>query len=106
MEFQRVPVPTCSDIRTKNHNIKLVKSLTTIANRKGITVAQLCIAWLGAPGDQVDPFPYLRGHTTYSSLLLADLSARQKHKTHFGKRAVWRCGIVSRDGRYIDGMFP
>ena len=66
MEFQRVPVPTCSDIRTKSHNLKLVESLTTIANRKGTTVAQLCIAWLGAPGDQVDLFLDIREYTTYS----------------------------------------
>ena len=68
MEFQRVPVTTRSDIRTKNlnHNLKLVESLTTLANRKGTTVAQLCVAWLGAPGDQGDLFLDIRDHTTYS----------------------------------------
>ncbi|KAH9991765.1 aldo/keto reductase [Russula vinacea] len=40
-----------------NHNLKLVETLTTIANRKGITVAQLSIAWVGALGDHVIPLP-------------------------------------------------
>jgi len=34
-----------------------VDSLSAIANRKGITVAQLCIAWVGALGDLVIPLP-------------------------------------------------
>jgi pyridoxine 4-dehydrogenase len=40
-----------------NHNLKLVETLTAVANRKGITVAQLCIAWVGALGDHVIPVP-------------------------------------------------
>jgi len=39
------------------HNLQLVDSLSAIANRKGITVAQLCIAWVGALGDGVIPLP-------------------------------------------------
>jgi len=34
-----------------------VAALSTIANQKGITLAQLCIAWVGALGDHVIPLP-------------------------------------------------
>jgi pyridoxine 4-dehydrogenase len=39
------------------HNLQLVDGLSAIANRKGITVAQLCIAWVGALGDHMIPLP-------------------------------------------------
>ncbi|KAI0257207.1 aldo/keto reductase [Lactifluus subvellereus] len=39
------------------HNLQLVDALTSIANRKGITLAQLSIAWVSALGDQVIPLP-------------------------------------------------
>jgi pyridoxine 4-dehydrogenase len=34
-----------------------VETLTTIANRKGVTVAQLSIAWVGALGAHIIPLP-------------------------------------------------
>jgi len=39
------------------HNLQLVEGLTKIANRKGITVAQLSIAWVGALGSHIIPLP-------------------------------------------------
>ncbi|KAF8494654.1 aldo/keto reductase [Russula emetica] len=39
------------------HNLQLVEGLTNIANRKGITVAQLSIAWVGALGSHIIPLP-------------------------------------------------
>jgi len=39
------------------NNLQLVDSLSSIATRKGITLAQLCIAWVGALGDHVIPLP-------------------------------------------------
>jgi len=39
------------------HNLQLVDALTSIANRKGITLAQLSIAWVDALGDHVIPLP-------------------------------------------------
>ncbi|KAI9456301.1 aldo/keto reductase [Russula earlei] len=39
------------------HNLQLVDGLSAVANRKGITVAQLSIAWVGALGDHVIPLP-------------------------------------------------
>ncbi|KAI0304547.1 NADP-dependent oxidoreductase domain-containing protein [Russula brevipes] len=38
-------------------NLQFVDFLSIIANRKGITLAQLCIAWVGALGDHVIPLP-------------------------------------------------
>ncbi|KAI9460518.1 aldo/keto reductase [Lactarius psammicola] len=43
--------------RNTGHNIRLVDSLASIATRKGITLAQLSIAWVGALGDHVIPLP-------------------------------------------------
>ena len=47
------------DYHEKNigHNLQLVDGLTIIANRKGITVAQLSIAWVGALGSHIIPLP-------------------------------------------------
>ncbi|KAI0001695.1 aldo/keto reductase [Russula vinacea] len=39
------------------HNLQLVDTVSTIANRKGITLAQLCIAWVSTLGDHVIPLP-------------------------------------------------
>ncbi|KAH9004089.1 aldo/keto reductase [Lactarius hatsudake] len=39
------------------HNLQLVDSLASIATRKGITLAQLSIAWVGALGDHIIPLP-------------------------------------------------
>ena len=39
------------------HNLALVDSLGAIAQKKGITTAQLCIAWVAALGPHVIPLP-------------------------------------------------
>jgi len=39
------------------HNVKIVEELTKIANRKGITPAQLCLAWVRYLGSHVIPIP-------------------------------------------------
>ncbi|KAH7923875.1 Aldo/keto reductase [Leucogyrophana mollusca] len=39
------------------HNMAIVDGLSTIAKRKGITPAQLCIAWVSSLGDHVIPLP-------------------------------------------------
>ena len=39
------------------HNLALVDALRAIAERKGITPAQLCIAWVGSLGPKVIPLP-------------------------------------------------
>jgi len=37
--------------------LQFVGALSIIANRKGITLAQLSIAWVGALGDHMIPLP-------------------------------------------------
>jgi pyridoxine 4-dehydrogenase len=39
------------------HNLAMVDALEVIAKRKGISVAQLCIAWVAALGPHVIPTP-------------------------------------------------
>jgi len=40
-----------------NHNLALVSALEAIASDKGITAAQLCIAWVASLGPKVIPIP-------------------------------------------------
>jgi len=40
-----------------DHNMKLANALKEIAEKKGITAAQLCIAWVASLGDHVMPLP-------------------------------------------------
>ncbi|KAF8494653.1 aldo/keto reductase [Russula emetica] len=46
-----------SQTKSIGHNLELVEGLTYITNRKGITVAQLSIAWVGALGSHIIPLP-------------------------------------------------
>ena len=39
------------------HNFKIVEGLTKIAERKGISTAQLSLAWVTSLGDHVIPIP-------------------------------------------------
>jgi len=38
-------------------NLGLAEALTTIAAKKGITSAQLCIAWVASLGENIIPIP-------------------------------------------------
>jgi len=40
-----------------NHNLTLVSALETVAADKGITAAQLCIAWVASLGPKIIPIP-------------------------------------------------
>lgn len=40
-----------------NHNLALVSALEAIASNKGITAAQLCIAWVASLGPHIVPIP-------------------------------------------------
>ncbi|KAH8117321.1 aldo/keto reductase [Phellopilus nigrolimitatus] len=42
---------------TAKHNFAIVEGLKAIAEKKGITAAQLCIAWVGSLGSHVVPLP-------------------------------------------------
>lgn len=39
------------------HNLPIVEALDAIAKTKGITTAQLCIAWVAALGPNIIPCP-------------------------------------------------
>ena len=39
------------------HNLAIVDGIKAIAQRKSVTPAQLCIAWVGALGAHVIPLP-------------------------------------------------
>jgi len=39
------------------HNFKIVEGLKSVAERKGVSTAQLCIAWVASLGDHVMPLP-------------------------------------------------
>jgi aryl-alcohol dehydrogenase-like predicted oxidoreductase len=39
------------------HNVAIVEVLDAMAKNKGITVAQLCIAWVASQGPSVIPLP-------------------------------------------------
>jgi len=40
-----------------DHNVKIVYKLQALAEKKGITPAQLALAWVGAQGDDIIPIP-------------------------------------------------
>ncbi|EIN07473.1 aldo/keto reductase [Punctularia strigosozonata HHB-11173 SS5] len=40
-----------------DHNVQLVETILSVASRKGITAAQLCLAWVGSLGSHVMPIP-------------------------------------------------
>jgi aryl-alcohol dehydrogenase-like predicted oxidoreductase len=48
---------TLSRVQNLKHNFAIVDALTEIATRKGITPAQLSIAWVSARGPHVVPLP-------------------------------------------------
>ncbi|EIN07468.1 aldo/keto reductase [Punctularia strigosozonata HHB-11173 SS5] len=39
------------------HNVQLVETISSIASKKGITPAQLCLAWVGSLGPHIMPLP-------------------------------------------------
>jgi pyridoxine 4-dehydrogenase len=85
-----------------NQNLKLVESLTTIANRKGITVAQLCIAWVGALGDHIIPLPgSSNAKRTLENLQAGDVELSAEDLAEIGQ--VLETNPI-KGGRYIDGM--
>ncbi|KAI0257208.1 NADP-dependent oxidoreductase domain-containing protein [Lactifluus subvellereus] len=75
------------------HNLQLVDALTSIANRKGITLAQLSIAWVSALGDQVIPLPGSSNVKRTLENLLAgdvDLSGEALAKSRHSWKSIQR----------------
>ncbi|THH16554.1 hypothetical protein EW146_g4106 [Bondarzewia mesenterica] len=48
---------TAVEIEDMKHNFAIVNALKAIADKKGITAAQLCIAWVATLGPQLIPLP-------------------------------------------------
>jgi aryl-alcohol dehydrogenase-like predicted oxidoreductase len=70
------------------HNLALVELLRAIANDKGITVAQLAIAWVAAQGDDIIPLIGSRTRTQLAEALgAAELSLTSEDLTRI-ERAV------------------
>ncbi|OBZ69027.1 Pyridoxal reductase [Grifola frondosa] len=64
------------------HNIAIVDAIKAIAERKQITPAQLCIAWVGSLGPQVMPLPGSSNKTrTLENIAAADIKLSQDDLT-------------------------
>jgi len=55
------------------HNLKIVEELNEIAKKKGISTAQLSLAWIGALGNHIIPIP----GSSRQSRTLENLAAAQ-----------------------------
>ncbi|QRV86074.1 aldo/keto reductase family protein [Ceratobasidium sp. AG-Ba] len=53
----RTHIPRFTDRDNLQKNMNIVKALTDIANKKGVTPAQLCLAWVSSLGPHVVPIP-------------------------------------------------
>ncbi|KAI0304549.1 aldo/keto reductase [Russula brevipes] len=84
------------------HNLRLVDTLSAIANRKGITLAQLCIAWVGALGDNVIPLP----GSSHAKRTLENLRAGNVELSteDLGEIAQLLEKYPRKGARYVDGL--
>jgi hypothetical protein len=57
ISFLNLGLLILSRFQNLKHNFAIVDALTAIATRKGITAAQLSIAWVSALGPHVVPLP-------------------------------------------------
>ncbi len=56
------------------HNMRLVENLKSIAKEKGVTAAQLALAWVLAKGDDIVPIPGTRRSTyLYENIVASDI---------------------------------
>jgi len=84
------------------HNLQLVDSLSTIANRKGIALAQLCIAWVSALGDHVIPLP---GSSNVKRTLENQLAGEVELSTDdLAEIAQLLEKYPTKGGRYVDAL--
>ncbi|KAF8573346.1 aldo/keto reductase [Ramaria rubella] len=63
------------------HNLKLVQHLQNIAQKKGATAAQLCLAWLTSLGPHILPIPGSSNYTrTLENLAAGDIKLTDEEK--------------------------
>ncbi|KAH9065810.1 aldo/keto reductase [Lactarius vividus] len=83
------------------HNLQLVDSLSSIATRKGITLAQLSIAWVGALGDHVIPLPGSSNvKRALENLVAGDVELSTEDQAEIAQLLE---KYPRKGGRYIDG---
>ncbi|KAF8274160.1 NADP-dependent oxidoreductase domain-containing protein [Lactarius quietus] len=84
------------------NNLQLVDSLSSIAARKGITLAQLCIAWVGALGDHVIPLPgSSNAKRTLENMVAGDMELSAEELAEIGLLLE---RYPTKGGRYMDGL--
>ncbi|KAH9961500.1 aldo/keto reductase [Russula dissimulans] len=84
------------------HNLRLVDALSAIAKRKGVTVAQLSIAWVGAHGDFVIPLPGSSNvKRTLENQAAGDVELSVEDLTEIGQLLE---EYPTKGGRYVDGL--
>ncbi len=85
------------------NNMRLVDSLTQLAEEKGITAAQLALAWVLAKGEDIVPIPgtrrvkYLEENIAAASITLTELDLKQLETVFF-------LGAVEGDRYTAEGM--
>ncbi|QRW00117.1 aldo/keto reductase family protein [Ceratobasidium sp. AG-Ba] len=72
-------IPRFSDRDNLQKNMNIVKALTDIANKKGVTPAQLCLAWVSSLGPHVVPIPgSSRAERTLENMAAASIVLSQE----------------------------
>ncbi|KAI0796124.1 aldo/keto reductase [Abortiporus biennis] len=68
------------------HNFLIVEKLKNVAEKKGVTPAQLCIAWVGSLGEKVLPLPgSSRKERTLENLAGGDVELTSEEKADIDK---------------------
>jgi aryl-alcohol dehydrogenase-like predicted oxidoreductase len=85
------------------HNMKLVENLQSLARDKGITSAQLALAWVLAKGDDIVPIPGTRRDTYLEENIAAvDLELTKQDLEHLD--TVFGAGAVAGERYTAEGM--
>ncbi|KAF7790846.1 hypothetical protein EIP86_001803 [Pleurotus ostreatoroseus] len=84
------------------HNMAMVDGLKAIAEKKGITPAALCLAWVASLGPKVIPIP----GSSHASRTTANTAAADVKLTEEESKAVWAIveGHEVKGGRYNDDV--
>ncbi|KAG8721519.1 hypothetical protein FRC08_012395 [Ceratobasidium sp. 394] len=81
-------IPRFSEQDAVQKNMNIVKALTEIADKKGVTSAQLCLAWVSALGPHVVPIPgSARAERTLENMAAASIVLSQEELDEI-KRAL------------------
>ncbi len=85
------------------HNMKLVDNLQGIANDKGVTAAQLALAWVLAKGEGIVPIPGTRRQRYLEeNIAAANIELTECEIKHI--ESVFGIGVVAGERYTIEGM--